>query len=399
MGYRIGLDIGITSVGWSVIEDDSNGNPIRIIDLGSRIFDAAEKPKDGSPLAKERRDARGLRRRLRRKKHRIERTKRLLERYDIITKKEIDEMYANQAHVKHLYNVYELRVLGIEQRLTNKELARVLISLVKKRGYKSNSKAEESNGEAGKLLTATRENEILMQSKGYRTVAEMYLKDDKFKAKNKKGEILVDKDGTPLLKIKNSTGDYKNTTLRKLLIEEIKLILNKQKELNSKITDDFITEYLKIFESQRNFDDGPGFPSPYGGNLIENMLGNCTFEKEEKRAPKATYTFEYFKFLQTLNHIKIETINIKDDGTINKEKRELRSEEKEKLKELVFSKVTVTYSDVRKTLQLEPNQRFNMFTYRDLLNYTEETNKEIEKEKKLKEFESYKKNKNSIKSY
>ena len=30
-----------------------------------------------------------------------------------------------------------------------------------------------------------------------------------------------------------------------------------------------------------------------------------------------------------------------------------------------------------------------MFTYRDLLNYTEETNKEIEKEKKLKEFESY----------
>ena len=35
MGYRIGLDIGITSVGWSVIEDDSNGNPIRIIDLGS----------------------------------------------------------------------------------------------------------------------------------------------------------------------------------------------------------------------------------------------------------------------------------------------------------------------------------------------------------------------------
>lgn len=396
MGYRIGLDIGITSVGWSVIEDDSNGNPIRIIDLGSRIFDAAEKPKDGSPLAKERRDARGLRRRLRRKKYRVERTKRLLERYDIITKKEVDEMYANKAHVKHLYNVYELRVLGIEQKLTNKELARVLISLVKKRGYKSNSKAEESNGEAGKLLTATRDNELLMQSKGYRTVAEMYLKDDKFKAKDKNGEILVDKDGSPLLKIKNSTGDYKNTTLRKLLVEEIKLILNKQKELNSKITDDFINEYLKIFESQRNFDDGPGFPSPYGGNLIENMLGNCTFEKEEKRAPKATYTFEYFKFLQTLNHIKIETINKKDDGTINKEKRELTSEEKEKLKELVFSKVTVTYSDVRKTLQLESNQRFNMFTYRDLLNYTEETNKEIEKEKKLKEFESYKKIKTAL---
>lgn len=96
MGYRIGLDIGITSVGWSVIENDINGNLVRIIDLGSRIFDVAEKIKDGSPLAKERRDARcSLRRRLRRKKHRVERTKRLLERYNIITKKEIENMYEN----------------------------------------------------------------------------------------------------------------------------------------------------------------------------------------------------------------------------------------------------------------------------------------------------------------
>lgn len=396
MGYRIGLDIGITSVGWSVIEDDTKGNPIRIIDLGSRIFDAAEKPKDGSPLAKERRDARGLRRRLRRKKHRVERTKRLLERYDIISKKEIEEMYENSAHVKHLFNVYELRVLGIDKKLTSKELARVLISLVKKRGYKSNSKAEESDGETGKLLTATRENEQLMKEKGYRSIAEMYLKDDKFKVKDKNGDILLDKNGEPLIKIKNSTGDYKNTTLRKLLVEEIKIILNKQKELNEKITDEFINEYLNIFEGQRNFDDGPGFPSKYGGNLIENMLGKCTFENDEKRAPKATYTFEYFKFLQTLNHIKIDKIILKENGSRIKEKRPLTQEEREQIKELIFSKVTVTYADIRKILKLSEYERFNMFTYKDILNYTDETNKEIEKDKKVKEFESYKKIKTAL---
>jgi len=396
MGYRVGLDIGITSVGWSVIEDDTKGNPIRIIDLGSRIFDAAEKPKDGSPLAKERRDARGLRRRLRRKKHRVERTKRLLERYDIISKKEIEEMYENSAHVKYLFNVYELRVLGLDKKLTSKELARVLISLVKKRGYKSNSKAEETDGETGKLLTATRENEQIMKEKGYRSISEMYLKDDKFKVKDKDGDILLDKNGEPLIKIKNSIGDYKNTTLRKLLVEEIKMILNKQKELNEKITDEFINEYLKIFEGQRNFDDGPGFPSQYGGNLIENMLGKCTFEKEEKRAPKAAYTFEYFKFLQTLNHIKIEKNILKEDGSRIKEKRPLTQEEREKIKELIFSKVTVTYSDIRKILKLSENERFNMFTYKDILNYTDETNKEIEKDKKVKEFESYKKIKTAL---
>ena len=164
MGYRIGLDIGITSTGWSVIEDNEEGKPIRIIDLGSRIFDAAEKPKDGSPLAKDRRDARGIRRRQRRKKHRIERTKRLLENYNIISKKELEEMYQDY---KFQFNIYELRVMALDEKITNKDLARVLLNFVKRRGYKSNSKSEESeNKEAGKLLTATKENEKLMEEKG-----------------------------------------------------------------------------------------------------------------------------------------------------------------------------------------------------------------------------------------
>ena len=84
MNYRIGLDIGITSVGWAVIEDDLDGNPIRIVDLGSRIFDAAEVPKTGAPLAEARRNARGDRRRNRRKVHRIKRTKELLLKSSII---------------------------------------------------------------------------------------------------------------------------------------------------------------------------------------------------------------------------------------------------------------------------------------------------------------------------
>lgn len=32
--YRIGLDIGIASVGWAVLENNSQDEPIRILDLG-----------------------------------------------------------------------------------------------------------------------------------------------------------------------------------------------------------------------------------------------------------------------------------------------------------------------------------------------------------------------------
>ena len=39
MDYRIGLDIGIASVGWAVLQNNSDDEPVRIVDLGVRIFD------------------------------------------------------------------------------------------------------------------------------------------------------------------------------------------------------------------------------------------------------------------------------------------------------------------------------------------------------------------------
>ena len=40
--YALGLDIGITSVGWAALALNSEEKPCAILDLGSRIFDAAE---------------------------------------------------------------------------------------------------------------------------------------------------------------------------------------------------------------------------------------------------------------------------------------------------------------------------------------------------------------------
>ena len=67
MRYTIGLDIGITSIGYSILKTDEDGNPNRIELLNSVIFPLAENPKDGSSLAAPRREKRGLRRRNRRK--------------------------------------------------------------------------------------------------------------------------------------------------------------------------------------------------------------------------------------------------------------------------------------------------------------------------------------------
>ena len=79
MDYRIGLDIGITSVGWAVLENGLDDEPKKLVKAGVRIFDKAENPKDGASLALPRREARGTRRRLRRRRHRMERIRTLFE--------------------------------------------------------------------------------------------------------------------------------------------------------------------------------------------------------------------------------------------------------------------------------------------------------------------------------
>ena len=56
--YILGLDIGISSVGWGLLELDDNNNPYKIIDVGSRIFTPGEVEKTGDSRAKERREKR-----------------------------------------------------------------------------------------------------------------------------------------------------------------------------------------------------------------------------------------------------------------------------------------------------------------------------------------------------
>ncbi len=380
MGYKIGLDLGVGSVGWATLETDENGQPVKILELSSRIFDKAENPKDGSSLALKRREARGTRRRIRRRRHRRDRVLSLLENYDIITKAEVRKMY-NEKNYRVEKNVYELRVEGLDTILTSKELARVLISLVKRRGYKSNSKSEEvENKDIGKLLTATIENEKVMKENNYRTVAEMYLNDSRFSE---------NVNGLNILKIRNTTNDYKSTVKREDLVKEIKLILEKQKELNPKITDEFIDKYLEIFESQRVFDEGPGGNSPYGGNQIEKMLGKCTFEKNEPRAMKASYTFEYFKLLQDINHIKLEYIE-EVDGKRKNVSVPLNKEQRDIIINIAKKSDTISFTKIRKELNLDYDISFNMVRY----DYSKAKDKKevydlSETATKLKEFQSY----------
>ncbi len=323
MKYNIGLDIGISSVGWAVINVDKE----RIEDLGSRMFDAAENPKNGSSLATPRREARSMRRRLRRRRYRVSRVRKFMIQSGLLSEVEADQLFDWQDGD---LDIWLIRVNGLERKLTDREFARILIHYAKNRGFKSNRKSETKEGEGGVLLTAVRANTLLMEEKGYRTVAEMLVLDEKF-------------DGLK----RNKGGDYSHVLARSEIEKEIREVFKQQRKFgHSFATPENEEIYIEIWSSQRPFSTQDD---------IFKKIGNCTFEENEKRAPKFSYTFEKFRALDKINRLRI----ISDRNP----QRALSIEERNAVLEGMMNKKEIKYKDLRKILQLQDDERFNELFY------------------------------------
>ncbi|MBT2214690.1 type II CRISPR RNA-guided endonuclease Cas9 [Virgibacillus dakarensis] len=323
MKYSIGLDIGISSVGWAVINQDKQ----RIEDLGSRMFDVAENPKNGSSLASPRREARSQRRRLRRRRYRVGRVRHYIIDKGLLSEMESDRLFEWQDGD---LDIWLIRVNGLERMLTEREFARILIHYAKNRGFKSNRKSETNDGEGGVLLKAVRENASLMEEKGYRSVAEMLVLDDKFNGRKR-----------------NKGGDYTHVLARNEIEKEIRDVFEKQRDFgNLFATKENEEAYINIWNSQRPFSTQED---------IAKRIGNCTFEENEKRAPKFSYTFEKFRALDKVNRLRI--------ISTNSPQRPLTNEERQAVMNSVMDKKEVKYKDVRKTLGLNDDERFNELFY------------------------------------
>ena len=148
-----GFDIGIASVGWCVLGEN------RIVDLGVRCFDKAETAKEGESLNLARRTARLMRRRLRRRAWRLTKLARLLKRTGL----SIDVRGPTTV------SPWQLRVEGLDRRLTDDEWARVIYHLCKHRGFHWISRAEEkkaegdAKGEGGRVKKGLSDTQELPQ--------------------------------------------------------------------------------------------------------------------------------------------------------------------------------------------------------------------------------------------
>ena len=271
----LGLDIGITSVGYGIIDIENN----LFVDYGVRLF------KEGTAADNEkRRNARGRRRLTRRKANRIGDMQKLLKENGLMS-----DNYQPQS------DVYELRVKGLTNKLTNDELVSVILHLTKHRGSSIETVDEMEDASSDSLST----KEILSENA-------KLLKEGKFIC-----QVQLDR-----LNDNNKIRGHANNFRTEDYIKEARQILS-----NQELDEDVCDKIIEIISRKRAYYEGPGSeksPTPYGRwfydengqivyeDLIERMRGKCSVFPNEFRAPKMSVSAEIFNLLNDLNNLSID---------------------------------------------------------------------------------------------
>ncbi|MBR2637944.1 MAG: type II CRISPR RNA-guided endonuclease Cas9 [Bacteroidaceae bacterium] len=144
----LGLDLGVNSIGWALVNEAENKNETSsIIKLGVRVNPLTtdeqtnfEKGKSITTNA-DRTLKRGMRRNLQRYKLRRNNLIECLKSNNIITK---DTILCEDGN-RTTFETYRLRAKAATEEITLEQFARVLLMINKKRGYKSNRKANSTD--------------------------------------------------------------------------------------------------------------------------------------------------------------------------------------------------------------------------------------------------------------
>lgn len=319
MGIKVGLDIGIASVGWAIVDDNQS-----VVDSGVRLFDSADASKN-----EVRRTHRGIRRSLRRKAHRIERFDKLWTNHglSISTIEDVD--------------LLELRNKAITEKVSQNELYLILTNMLKHRGisYMEDAIDETSTGAYKASLSR---NAKLLEKKLPCQIQLERLKEFGFY----RGSAIINDSNEEKVAISNvfTIQSYRS---------EINQMLETQSLFHPFIKEEFIENYMEIFNSKRAYYEGPGNElsrTDYGKyttkidsktgkyitdpNLFEKLIGKCSVYPDKLRASAASFTAQEFNLLNDLNNIKV-----------NGEK--LTENQKKEIVKSVLAEKVISISDVR----------------------------------------------------
>ena len=148
--YRIGLDVGTNSLGWSVLLLDKTDTPGKIEVAGVRIFSDGRDEKTQATLAATRRTARSARRRRDRFKQRQ------IFLLDELIKVGLFPQDEQARKDLQKNNPLELRARALKEKLPLHQIGRAVFHINQRRGFQSNRKDRSEEVASGKISRSAR---------------------------------------------------------------------------------------------------------------------------------------------------------------------------------------------------------------------------------------------------
>ncbi|MCE5268630.1 MAG: type II CRISPR RNA-guided endonuclease Cas9 [Planctomycetaceae bacterium] len=350
--YVLGLDLGVQSVGWAVLDLDEKGRPCGVRRSGVRCFDSGvgneteiASGKDESQNIK-RRQARLQRRQLWRRGRRLKKVFHLLQkagllpsdeartpqqRHELLKKLDLElaKTYVldHDRVAGHLLP-YRLRTLALDQPLPPFAFGRALFHLAQRRGFLSNRKsAAKDDKESGDVKAGISELRRSMDEAGARTLGEYFAGLDPEEQRIRK-----------------------RWTARDMYLDEFEKIWSGQATRHVDVGDEWKQQIHDAIFHQRPL------------KSQKHLVGMCELEPGCRRAPWASLEAQRFRYLQKVNDLEISTPDGDIWRLIDPQHAGLRA----KLIELLDNQVQVEFKSLRSKLGLkkpagtDAEYRFNL---------------------------------------
>lgn len=169
----LGINMGIAGIGVCLMDELNQ----EIVLMATHLFDCPWNPKNKTSLASARRQARSQRRNIARRAARKKHISKILMAHGVIPEGASSEWFSVR---KGEQDNIQLRVKGLSEILSSRELARVLYGFAGRRGYIDHGKADNDK-DAGKVKKALKENAEIMDANGYETFAQYLITQPKIR--------------------------------------------------------------------------------------------------------------------------------------------------------------------------------------------------------------------------
>lgn len=310
MAYRVGLDLGTSSVALAAVELDSNGEPASVIYHADRIFaeplDPGKKGGVGEPKKARRRKARLARKQIDRRARRLRR---------IAALSQLIGLDPATVHADDGQSLHRLRSEAATKPIALPDFIRVCLKLVKRRGYAGGFKTKREDQEEGQVQGGIGKLKEEMQKSGCETL----------------GQYLHHRFSNGLsLKLKEA-GLYAD---RQMVEDEFERIWYIQAQAHSVLNGSHNGKPLRQIFREAIFYQRPL-------KSVAGMVGNCQLEPSLPRAPMSQPAAQAFRIEKQLADLRWGS---------GRRSRPLSAEQDEVIRGLLNEKEKVSFSAIYKAL-------------------------------------------------